>query len=255
MVTSWKKDVLLTENPHRPLLAGITAAVLLLTAAATMATRSPSVAPAPKVDPGPIMRVPAPAADPAEPGNNAVAVLAGGCFWGVQGVYEHVAGVKSAVSGYSGGAAQTAEYETVSGGNTGHAEAVRITYDPTKISYGTLLRIYFAVVADPTTLDRQGPDSGTQYRTAIFPTTPRQKMIAEAYIAQLQAARLWKAPIVTRVERFRGFFPAEKYHQDFLTRKPDYPYIVYNDLPKVEALRIAFPTHFQKQPVTVYPIG
>jgi peptide-methionine (S)-S-oxide reductase len=245
----------LTENPDRPLLAGITAGVLLLVAAATMATRSPAVAPAPKVDAGPIVRVPAPAVDPAEPGNTAVAVLAGGCFWGVQGVYQHVAGVKSAVSGYSGGDAQSAEYETVSGGATGHAESVKITYDPSRISYGTLLRIYFAVVADPTTLNRQGPDSGTQYRTALFPTTPQQKQVAQAYIAQLQAAKLWRTPIVTKVEKYKGFFPAEKYHQDFLARKPDYPYIVYNDLPKVEALRIAFPTHFLNKPVTVYPIG
>lgn len=245
----------MTDGPNRQLIAGISAGLLLLVAAGTMATRSPAIAPAPKVDPGPIVRVPAPAVDPAEPGKTAVAVVAGGCFWGVQGVYQHVEGVKSAVSGYSGGVAQTAEYETVGSGTTGHAESVKITYDPSKVSYGTLLRIFFAVVADPTTLNRQGPDSGTQYRTALFPTTPQQKTVADAYLAQLRAAKLWKAPIVTRVEKFRGFFPAEKYHQDFLTRKPDYPYIVYNDLPKVEALRVAFPNHFQKQPVTVYPIG
>lgn len=220
-----------------------------------MATRSPAVAPAPKVDAGPIVRVPAPAFDPADPAKTATAVFAGGCFWGVQGVFQHVDGVTSAVSGYSGGNAQQADYETVGTGGTGHAESVKVTYDPRQVSYGTLLRIFFAVVADPTTLNRQGPDRGTQYRTAIFPTTPQQKATADAYIAQLGAAKLWKAPIVTRVERYRGFYPAEKYHQDFLTRKPDYPYIVYNDLPKVEALRVAFPTHFRKQAVTVYPVG
>lgn len=220
-----------------------------------MATRSPAIAPTPKVAAGPIVRVPAPAVDTAEPGQTATAILAGGCFWGVQGVFQHVEGVKSATSGYAGGAAKTADYDSVGSGNTGHAEAVKVVYDPRQVSYGTLLRIYFAVVADPTTLNRQGPDQGTQYRTAIFPTSPQQKATADAYVAQLRAAKLWKAPIVTRVERYRGFYPAEKYHQDFLVRKPDYPYIVYNDLPKVEALRQAFPDRFRKQPVTVYPVG
>ncbi|MES2497247.1 MAG: peptide-methionine (S)-S-oxide reductase MsrA [Pseudomonadota bacterium] len=245
----------MTDTPNRPLIAGICAGALLLAAAGTMATRSPAIAPSPKVAPGPIARAPVPAIDPAETGTTATAVLAGGCFWGVQGVFQHVEGVRSATSGYSGGAAQTADYDSVGSGTTGHAEVVKVVYDPKQISYGTLLRIYFAVVADPTTLNRQGPDRGTQYRTAIFPTTAQQKATAEAYIGQLGGARLWKAPIVTKVERFRGFYPAEKYHQDFLTRKPDYPYIVYNDLPKVEALRVAFPAHFRKQAVTVYPIG
>lgn len=245
----------MTDTPNRPLIAGICAGALLLAAAGTMATRSPAIAPSPKVAPGPIARAPVPAIDPAETGPTATAVLAGGCFWGVQGVFQHVEGVRSATSGYSGGAAQTADYDSVGSGTTGHAEVVKVVYDPKQISYGTLLRIYFAVVADPTTLNRQGPDRGTQYRTAIFPTTAQQKATAEAYIGQLGGARLWKAPIVTKVERFRGFYPAEKYHQDFLTRKPDYPYIVYNDLPKVEALRVAFPAHFRKQAVTVYPIG
>jgi len=245
----------LTDSPNRPLIAGISAGLLLLAAAGTMATRSPAVAPAPRVDPGPIVRVPAPASDPAETGRTATAVFAGGCFWGVQGVFQHVDGVASAISGYSGGNAQSADYEAVGSGGTGHAESVKVTYDPAQVSYGTLLRIFFAVVADPTTLNRQGPDRGTQYRTAIFPTTPQQKAVAQAYIAQLGAAKLWKAPIVTRVERYRGFYPAERYHQDFLVRKPDYPYIVYNDLPKVEALRIAFPNLWRKQPVTVYPVG
>ncbi len=245
----------MTDTPNRSLVAGISAGLLLLAAAGTMATRSPAVAPAPKVDAGPIVRVPAPAADPAEVGNTATAVFAGGCFWGVQGVYQHLEGVKSAVSGYSGGTAQNANYDAVSSGTTTHAEAVRITYDPSKVSYGTLLRIFFAVVADPTTLNRQGPDRGAHYRTAIFPTTPQQKAVAEAYVAQLSAGKYWKAPIVTKVERYRGFYPAERYHQDYLVRRPDQPYIIYNDLPKVEALRVAFPDRFRRQPVTVYPIG
>ncbi|WP_226946788.1 peptide-methionine (S)-S-oxide reductase MsrA [Rhizorhabdus phycosphaerae] len=245
----------MTDSPNRPMIAGICAGILLLAAAGMMATRSPAIAPAPRVAAGPIVRVPAPAVDPVEGTATATAVLAGGCFWGVQGVFQHVEGVRSAVSGYSGGSAQTANYEAVGSGSTGHAEAVRITYDPSKVSYGTLLRIFFALVADPTTLDRQGPDRGSQYRTAIFPTTPAQRATAEAYIAQLSGARLWKAPIVTKVERYRGFYPAERYHQDFLLRKPDYPYIVYNDLPKVEALRVAFPDRFRKQPVMVYPKG
>jgi len=245
----------LTNTPNRPLLAGISAALLLAVAIGTMATRSPAVAPAPKVDAGPIARAPVAAVDPAEPGPTATAVLAGGCFWGVQGVFQHVEGVRSAISGYAGGTARTANYESVGSGTTGHAEAVRITYDPTKVSYGTLLRIFFAVVADPTTLNRQGPDQGTQYRTAIFPTTPQQKAVAQAYIEQLRTAKLWKSPIVTKVEPGRPFYAAERYHQDFLVRKPDYPYIVYNDLPKVEALRVAFPSLFRKTPVTVYPLG
>ena len=200
--------------------------------------------------------VPPPAIDePASAAGSETAVLAGGCFWGVQGVFQHVKGVKSAISGYTGGSAANAHYEDVGEGNTGHAESVQVTFDPNVVSYGEILRIYFSVAHDPTEKNRQGPDRGTQYRTAIFPTTAQQKAVADAYLAQLAAAKLWKTPIVTRVERYRGFYPAEKYHQDFLTRKPDYPYIVYNDLPKVEALRVAFPNHFQKQPVTVYPIG
>lgn len=250
-----KKDASLVDAPHRPIAAGLTAGLLLLAAIGTMATRSPAVAPAPTVAPGPIVNVPAAALDPADTAPKRVAVFAGGCFWGVQGVFQHVEGVASAVSGYSGGLSSNADYDTVGKGETGHAESVQVTYDPRVISYGTLLRIYFAVVADPTTLNRQGPDSGTQYRTALFPTTPEQRQVAKAYIAQLQAAKLWKSRIVTRVEPFRGFYKAEKHHQDFLTRKPDYPYIVYNDLPKVEALRVAFPNHFRKNAVTVFPVS
>ncbi|TZG28934.1 peptide-methionine (S)-S-oxide reductase MsrA [Sphingomonas montanisoli] len=250
-----KKDAVLTDSPKRHLGVGIAAGLLLLGAAGMMATRSPAIAPAPKVDAGTIARAPAPAVDPADTAPTRTAIFAGGCFWGVQGVFQHVEGVTGAVSGYSGGTKANADYDAVGSGTTGHAEAVQVTYDPRKVSYGTLLRIFFSVVADPTTLNRQGPDRGTQYRTAIFPTTPAQKQIATAYIAQLGAAKVWKAPIVTKVEPNKGFFPAEKYHQDFLTRKPDYPYIVYNDLPKVEALRTAFPQHFRKTAVTVYKIG
>ena len=250
-----KKDASLVDAPHRPIAAGLTAGLLLLAAIGTMATRSPAVAPAPVVAPGPIAQVPVPTFDPADTAPKRIAVFAGGCFWGVQGVFQHVNGVASAVSGYSGGPRSTADYETVGSGMTGHAESVQVTYDPRVISYGTLLRIFFAVVADPTTLNRQGPDSGTQYRTALFPTTPEQRQVASAYIAQLQAAKVWKSRIVTRVEPFQGFYRAENYHQDFLTRKPDYPYIVYNDLPKVEALRVAFPNHFRKNAVTVFPVS
>jgi len=229
--------------------------MLLLGAFGMMATRSPAVAPAPMVAPGPVAKTPAPALDPADTAPLRTAVFAGGCFWGVQGVFQHIEGVKSAVSGYAGGSAGTAQYETVSTGTTGHAESVQVKYDPRVVSYGTLLRIFFAVVADPTTLNRQGPDSGTQYRTALFPTSPEQKQVATAYIAQLDAARLWRSPIVTRIEPFHGFYKAEEHHQDFLTRMPNYPYIVYNDLPKVAALRVAFPDRYRKQPVTVNPVS
>jgi peptide-methionine (S)-S-oxide reductase len=242
-------------HPQGKLIAAVAAAALMIGTGSIIATRSPAVSAAPSVDPGPIARIAAPAFDPADTRPTATAVLAGGCFWGVQGVFQHVKGVKSAVSGYSGGARGTASYEEVGGGDTGHAESVRITYDPSVVSYGTLLHIYFAVVADPTTLNYQGPDRGTQYRTAIMPTTPEQKLVAARYIAQLNASGAWKKPIVTKIESMRGFYPAEAYHQDYLTRKPDYPYIVYNDLPKVAALKRAFPSRWQDQPVLVKAKG
>ncbi len=197
------------------------------------------------------VKVPAPAADEHPRAASETAVFAGGCFWGVQGVYSHVKGVTSAVSGYAGGSRADARYETVSTGTTGHAESVRVTFDPRVVSYGTLLRVYFSVVADPTRLDAQGPDSGTQYRSAFFPTSEAQREVAAAYIAQLGAAHVWKRPIVTRIERARGFFPAEAHHQDFLARNPDYPYIVYNDLPKVTALKGYFPAQWRPRPVLV----
>ena len=196
--------------------------------------------------------IPAPALDePAGQATSEVTVLAGGCFWGVQGVFQHVDGVTSAVSGYTGGTKATAEYETVSSGTTGHAESVRITYDPTKVSYGRLLQIYFSVAHDPTELNRQGPDTGTQYRSAIFPTTPEQARIAKAYIAQLDQAHVFSAAIVTRIEPDRTFYPAESYHQDYLTRHPNNPYIAYNDLPKVDALKRVFPQLYRADPVLV----
>lgn len=177
------------------------------------------------------------------------AVFAGGCFWGVQGVFEHVRGVKQVAAGYSGGAANTAQYETVSDGNTGHAESVQITYDPTQITYGRLLQIFFSVAHDPTELDYQGPDHGTQYRSAIFPANPEQSSVAQSYIAQLEKAHVFSGPIVTRVENFKGFYPAEAYHQNFLVNHPNYPYIMINDLPKVSELKRMFPDLYRNDPV------
>jgi len=180
-----------------------------------------------------------------------IAVLAGGCFWGVQGVFQHVGGVISAVSGYTGGAADTANYHTVSDGQTGHAESVQITFDPHKITYGRLLQIYFAVAHDPTELNRQGPDTGTQYRSAIFPQNAEQTHVAEAYIAQLSQAKVFAAPIVTVIEPGKTFYPAEAYHQNYLTLHPYEPYIAINDLPKVEALKQLFPSRYRESPVLV----
>jgi len=196
--------------------------------------------------------IPAAAVDvPPGQATSAVIVLAGGCFWGVQGVFQHVKGVTSAVSGYAGGEKKTAQYETVGSGRTGHAEAVQVTYDPRQISYGRLLQIFFSVVHDPTQLNRQGPDFGTQYRSAIFPTTSEQAEAARAYIAQLDQTHTFKKAIVTRIEPDRPFYPAENYHQDFLTRNPKYPYIVVNDLPKVEDLRRFFADLYRPSPVLV----
>lgn len=179
------------------------------------------------------------------------AVLAGGCFWGVQGVFQHVKGVTSAVSGYAGGTADTATYETVSTGSTGHAEAVRIRFDPRLISYGRILQIYFSVAHDPTQLNRQGPDSGTQYRSQIFTTSAEQARIAAAYVSQLDGAKIFARPIATRIAPLRGFFSAEAYHQDYLARHPTQPYIAINDLPKVAALQQLFPTVYRSDPVLV----
>jgi peptide-methionine (S)-S-oxide reductase len=196
--------------------------------------------------------LPLPAVDaPPGPSTSAVVVLAGGCFWGVQGVFQHVKGVTSAVSGYAGGDRRAANYEIVSSGTTGHAESVQVTYDPRQISYGRLLQIFFSVVHDPTELNRQGPDTGTQYRSAIFPTNAEQAQIARTYIAQLDQAHAFKKPIVTRIEPDRAFYPAETYHQDFLTRNPTYPYIAINDIPKIDDLKRVLPDVYRATPVLV----
>lgn len=197
-------------------------------------------------------RVPAPATTgKADGSGRRTAVLAGGCFWGVQGVFQHVKGVTGAVSGYAGGKRATAGYEEVSTGRTSHAEAVKITYDPKVVSYGKLLQIYFSVTTDPTTLNYQGPDHGSQYRSAIFPLNAEQKNVAQSYIAQLGKTGAFKRPIVTKIEPLPAFYPAEGYHQDFLARQPDYPYIVVNDMPKVEALKAVFPGQYRDKPVLV----
>jgi len=196
--------------------------------------------------------VPPPAVDEqAGARSSEVAVVAGGCFWGVQGVYQHVKGVTSAVSGYAGGDERTAEYEMVGTGRTGHAESVRIVFDPRVISYGRVLQIFFSVAHDPTELNRQGPDDGPQYRSTIFPTSPEQARVAKAYIQQLNDARVFAAPVVTTVEEGRDFYRAEPYHQDFLERHPTYPYIVVNDLPKVADLKRLFAELYRAKAVLV----
>jgi len=194
--------------------------------------------------------LPAPTVDnPRAAGPMQTAVLAGGCFWGVQGVYQYTKGVKKVLSGYSGGDRSTAQYEKVGTGRTGHAESVEIVFDPKEISYGEILRIYFSVAHDPTQLDRQGPDVGTQYRSAIFYADASQQRIAQAYISQLEKARAFARPIVTRVDPLKGFSAAEAYHQDFLVHNPTYPYIVINDLPKIVNLKRLFPDQYRDKPV------
>lgn len=195
--------------------------------------------------------IPPPTLDEVTQAHSETAVFAGGCFWGVQGVFQHVKGVQKAVSGYAGGAANTAEYERVSGGDTGHAESVQVTFDPTQVSYGDLLQIYFSVAHNPTELNRQGPDSGTQYRSALFPINADQQKVAQAYITQLDAAHAFSKPIVTKLESYNGFYPAEDYHQDFLTEHPSYPYIAINDMPKVANLKQMFAERYQEKPVLV----
>ncbi|HEV8238142.1 MAG TPA: peptide-methionine (S)-S-oxide reductase MsrA [Thermoanaerobaculia bacterium] len=197
--------------------------------------------------------IPAPAVDaPVAPAKHTeVAVLAGGCFWGMQGMFEHVDGVTKVVAGYSGGDKATATYDQVTTERTGHAEAVEITFDPAKVSYGQLLRLYFSVAHDPTELDRQGPDSGSSYRSQIFFASPAQERVARAYITQLGKAAIFDDPIVTKVEPLKAFYAAEGYHQDFLIHNPTHPYIVRNDLPKVAALKRLYPQMYRDQPVTV----
>jgi peptide-methionine (S)-S-oxide reductase len=197
--------------------------------------------------------VPPPAYDPPETVASETAILSGGCFWGMQAVYEHVKGVLHVYAGYTGGSADTANYETVSTGTTGHAESVQIVFDPRAISYGRILQIYFAVATDPTELNFQGPDTGTQYRGEIWYASPAQQHVATAYIAQLTAAHSFAAPIVTRVDPAMPFYQAEAYHQDFLENHPDYPYIVINDIPKLNALETEFPAEYRAEPVRALP--
>jgi peptide-methionine (S)-S-oxide reductase len=195
----------------------------------------------------PKMPFPAPAIDAplAVAKNQQTAVLAGGCFWGIQGVFEHVKGVSAVTSGYAGGHVKSPSYESVSLGVTGHAETVSISFDPSQVTYGQLLMIYFSVAHDPTQWNRQGPDTGSQYRSVIFFTNEEQKRIAEAYIAQLDGAKVYSRPLVTKVEPFQAFYPAEDYHQDYLKNNPSNPYIVYNDLPKLENLKRVFPALYR----------
>ncbi|HVR11979.1 MAG TPA: peptide-methionine (S)-S-oxide reductase MsrA [Thermoanaerobaculia bacterium] len=220
--------------------------VALALALAALAGRCAGADAINKVIPAPALDTPA-----AEAAGTETAVLAGGCFWGVQGMFEHVKGVTRVVAGYSGGAKETAHYEMVGTERTGHAESVQITFDPKQVSYGQLLQLYFAVAHDPTELNRQGPDSGPSYRSEIFFESATQKRIAEAYVAQLTGAHVFDGPIVTKIEPEKGFYPAEGYHQDFLIHNPTYPYIVRNDLPKIEALKRVYPQLYRPTPVTV----
>lgn len=201
----------------------------------------------------PAVVLPPPALDPAPAANSGpqTIVLAGGCFWGMQAVYEHTKGVAQALSGYAGGAKNTAHYEMVGTGSTGHAESEQVTFDPRQISLGKILQIYFSVAHNPTELNYQGPDEGTQYRSEIFYASDEQKQMAEAYIAQLNKAHVFPEPIVTKVGPLPGFYPAEGYHQDFAILHPDYPYIAINDLPKVRNLKRLFPEYYRDTPVTV----
>ena len=218
-------------------IAACTCAALLL--AAACAAQSPVAIPPASLD------------NPKTAGTLQTAVLAGGCFWGIQGVFEHLVGVRRVLAGYAGGDRRSADYETVSGGRTGHAESVAITFDPQEVSYGEILRVFFAVAHDPTELNRQGPDTGTQYRSVIFFADDTQRKIAQAYIAQLGKTHLYRAPIVTRVDPLKGFYPAEDYHQDFLLKNPNDTYIVINDLPKIESFKRTLPTLYRAQAITV----
>lgn len=235
-----------TERDFSPQRRSLIAALGLIGGAAlwhalpARAAEAAVVLPAPTDD---IAAAAAPATD--------TAVFAGGCFWGVQAVFQHVKGVSNAVSGYAGGAASTATYDNVGEGKTGHAEAVRISFDPKQVSYGQLLQIYFSVAHNPTELNRQGPDVGTQYRSTVFPVHAAQARVAKNYIAQLDKARRFGQPIVTTIELQKNFYPAEAYHQDFLVRNPDHPYIVINDLPKVENLKRLFPGAYRAKPALV----
>jgi len=225
------------------------AAVLSLILGLSAAQPAAAAAEAARLVPPPQADLPAPASGQVE-----TAVLAGGCFWGVQGVFEHVKGVHRVLSGYAGGTADTASYEVVSSGRTGHAESVEIQFDPKTISYGQILQIFFSVALDPTEVNRQGPDSGTQYRSEIFTGNEAQQNVAQRYIAQLDAAGIFRRPIATKVDKLDGFYPAEAYHQDYLLRHQDSIYIIINDLPKIADFKRLFPSIYEEKPVTV-PTG
>ena len=207
--------------------------------------------PAMAAEPAVVIAPPRDAGTPTPGATAETAVLAGGCFWGVQGVFQHVKGVTRAISGYAGGEARTANYNAIGSGRTGHAEAVRISYDPREISFGQILQIYFSVVHNPTELNRQGPDTGTQYRSTVFAQNAEQARIAKAYIAQLDQARSFGAPIATTIELGKPFYDAEAYHQDYMTRNPRQPYIAMHDLPKRDNLKRVFPERWREQPVLV----
>jgi peptide-methionine (S)-S-oxide reductase len=228
----------------KKVLNGLLATVVVMCAVSWIARAAPGAEAA--------VTVPAPTLDnPRQPGALQTAVLAGGCFWGVQGVFEHVHGVRKVLAGYSGGSALSAHYQDVGTGTSGHAESVQISFDPAEVSYGQLLQVYFSVAHDPTQLNRQGPDSGSQYRSSIFYADDTQRHIAESYIAQLSEAKAFARPIVTKVDALKGFYAAEGYHQDFLIKNPSYPYIVYNDLPKIRNLKAEFPQLYQDAPAMV----
>lgn len=204
------------------------------------------------------VRLPPPAADSADsaaPAGRATAVFAGGCFWGVQAVFQHTQGVLNAVSGYAGGQKETANYGSIGSGRTGHAESVQVTYDPKQISYGKLLQIYFSVAHDPTQLNRQGPDAGTQYRSAVFYQSENQKQVVESYVAQLDAAKVFTGKIVTQITPLTIFYPAEAYHQDYATTNPRSPYIARFDLPKIVNLKTLMPELYREKPVLVASQG
>jgi peptide-methionine (S)-S-oxide reductase len=226
----------MTSMPTRRLVFFL---ALMLTAGAWFAVRASDAG----------VAIPAAALDPADSKPRETAVLAGGCFWGVQAVFEHVRGVVQVVAGYSGGAKANPTYEDVGTETTGHAESVQIVYNPAIVSYGTLLQVYFSVAHNPTELNHQGPDDGPSYRSNIFYTNDTQKRVAEAYIAQLNKAHVFSKPIATRVDRFTAFYPAESYHQDFLITHPTYPYIVINDLPKLSNFKRLLPALYAEQPV------
>jgi len=218
----------------------IISAAMLVAAACAVADEVPKPIPAPALDEAKLRQT-----------ASETAVLSGGCFWGMQGLFEHVKGVQQVVAGYSGGGPSTAQYEIVSSGTTGHAESVKITFDPAVISYGRLLRVFFSVAHDPTQVDRQGPDEGTQYRSDIFFANADQEKIARAYIGQLNRAHVFSAPIATRVNPLQRFYPAEPYHQDYLIHNPDSSYIVVNDLPKIARLKAIYPELYRETPVTL----